>query len=79
MMPANLMREFCKLNDECQDLMRRAMNILGFSARAFDRIIKVARTVADIDDSPDINSDHIAEAIGYRNLDREKWAESLKQ
>ncbi|MFN8396407.1 MAG: YifB family Mg chelatase-like AAA ATPase [Bacteroidia bacterium] len=79
MMPANLMRNFCKLDDECQDLMRRAMNILGFSARAFDRIIKVARTVADIDDSPDITTDHIAEAIGYRNLDREKWAESLKQ
>jgi magnesium chelatase family protein len=74
MMPPKMVREVCKIDKECQDLLQKAMDILGFSARAFDRILKVSRTIADIEDCPLILPQHVAEAIHYRNLDREKWA-----
>ncbi|MCK5806060.1 MAG: ATP-binding protein, partial [Lentisphaeria bacterium] len=61
---------FCALDDATQDLMRMAMTEYGFSARAYDRILKVARTIADLDDSDSIQACHITEAIQYRTLDR---------
>ena len=57
------------------NLLRTAMSRLNLSARAYNRILKVARTIADLDNSPEVKSPHLAEAIGYRNLDRGDWAE----
>jgi magnesium chelatase family protein len=74
MMSPAMVREYCKIDSEGREMLQKAMDILGFSARAFDRILKVSRTIADIADSPNIKSDFVAEAIHYRNLDREKWA-----
>ncbi len=68
------LRKVCELNDESKNLLKHAMNKLNLSARAYDRILKVARTIADLESSQDISSIHIAEAIQYRSLDREDWA-----
>ncbi|MCU1285333.1 MAG: Mg chelatase-related protein [Acidobacteriales bacterium] len=67
-------RAYCELSTECERLLERAMTQQGLSARAHDRILKVARTVADIEAAPQIESKHIAEAIQYRTLDRTYWA-----
>lgn len=66
------MRNFCVMEDGCQDLLRNAIDKLGLSARAYDRILKVSRTIADLDNSEKIKTNHIAEAIQYRNLDRKR-------
>jgi len=66
-------REFCKLNDESMGLLKKAMERLNLSARAFDRILKVSRTIADLEGVENITSTHISEAIQYRSLDREGW------
>lgn len=73
-MSSKLLREHTKLNDTSQQLLKVAMQRLNLSARAYDRILKVARTIADLDDAKDIQVEHISEAINYRNLDREGWA-----
>lgn len=66
--------KYCKLDDTCISLLRQAINSLGLSARAYHRIQKVARTIADLEQSEDIESHHISEAIQYRSVDREEWA-----
>ncbi len=67
------LREFCLLDDSSQDLLRTAISKLGLSARAYDRIIKVARTIADLEGCDNITVPHISEAIQYRSLDRNLW------
>ena len=64
---------FCELDEVSRNLIKTAMDKLSLSARAYDRILKVARTIADLEGTSEIRSDHIAEAIQYRSLDREFW------
>lgn len=73
-MSSKQIREYCQINSEGHALLKNAMEKLGLSARAFDRIIKVSRTIADLDGNENIETEYIAEAIQYRSLDREGWA-----
>ncbi len=66
-------RQFCRLDGECQELLRAAMTELGLSARAHDKVLRVARTIADLDQSETIRPQHLNEAINYRMLDRHLW------
>ena len=66
-------RQYCTLDDACRRIIEMAMDRLGLSARAYDRILKVARTIADLDHSESITTVHLSEAINYRSLDRENW------
>jgi magnesium chelatase family protein len=72
-MTPKLVREFCILDTQGDKLLSYAMEKMGLSARAYDRILKVARTIADLDNSSSIQTSHISEAISYRSLDREDW------
>lgn len=72
-MGSRALRKFCPLNAACQGLMQSAMESLGLSARAHDRILKMARTIADLEGSEAIEEGHLSEAIGYRSLDRRLW------
>ncbi|MDX1590951.1 MAG: YifB family Mg chelatase-like AAA ATPase, partial [Balneolaceae bacterium] len=72
-MSTKVARKICRIDTGGENMLKRAMNSLGLSARAYDRILKVSRTIADLDRSEEIRSNHIAEAIQYRNLDREGW------
>ena len=73
MMNAKMLREFCRLTPASSALLEKAMSRLDLSARAYDRIVKVARTIADMAGAADIAPNHIAEAINYRSLDRDSW------
>ncbi len=72
-MSSTMVREVCRINPAGQTLLKSAMNKLQLSARAYDRILKVARTIADLSASEEIKIEHLAEAIQYRSLDRESW------
>jgi magnesium chelatase family protein len=69
-MGPRLIKKYCALAPDSQKLLEQAMEILGFSARAYHRILKIARTIADLEGAPDIRSAHVSEAIQYRSLDR---------
>lgn len=73
-MPGNRIKDLCAIDQAGAQLLKTAMQRLNLSARAYDRILKVARTIADLDNSVDIQSHHLAEAIHYRSLDRENWS-----
>ncbi len=72
-LPPDLVRKYCTPDDEGKELMREAFETLGLSARGHDRVLRVARTIADLDGSESITADHVAEAIMYRSLDRKYW------
>lgn len=72
-MSSKMIKEFCIINEASQNLIKTAMEKLNLSARAYDRILKVSRTIADLANCIDIKSEHLAEAIQYRSLDREGW------
>ena len=73
-MESRLLHLYAEPDEQGLNLLRNAMTRLNLSARAYDRILKVARTIADLDHSEQVTSIHLAEAISYRNLDRESWA-----
>ncbi|MBS1517061.1 MAG: YifB family Mg chelatase-like AAA ATPase [Bacteroidetes bacterium] len=72
-MTSKEIKEFCRIDPDCENLMKMAITKLGLSARAYDRILKVSRTIADLDGSDIISTAHISEAIQYRSLDRSAW------
>jgi len=73
-MDTQLIKQLCQIDEAGTQLMKTAMSRLKLSARAYDRILKVARTIADLDNSENVRTEHLAEAIQYRSLDRENWA-----
>jgi magnesium chelatase family protein len=74
-MTERMIHQFAEPDETSLDMLRMAMERLSLSARAYSRILKVARTIADLEGSEKVQSYHIAEAIGYRSLDRGDWAE----
>jgi magnesium chelatase family protein len=67
------LKEFCALDDATKEMLKMAMTELNFSARAYERIVKMARTIADLAGAENISSEHISEVIQYRSLDRQLW------
>jgi magnesium chelatase family protein len=73
-MNTQMLRKWCRINEAGNQLLKTAMERLSLSARAYDRILKVARTIADLETSENIELVHLSEAIQLRSLDRENWA-----
>jgi magnesium chelatase family protein len=73
-MPPKLIRKYCAIGDDGEKMLENAITRMGLSARAHDRILKVARTIADLDESENLETRHLGEAIQYRTLDRTYWA-----
>ena len=73
-MSSRLIRKFCLIDSASKGLLENAITRLGLSARAYDRILKVSRTLADLEEKPGIEPQHVSEAIQYRTLDRNFWA-----
>jgi len=72
-MSYKMVRKYCKLDDISRDLLKIALTELGFSARCYDKILRVSRTISDLEGKENINSDHVSEAIQYRSLDINMW------
>ena len=72
-MTPRMIRKHCRIDAESERMLESAMTRLGLSARAYDRILKVSRTIADLEGSDVILSSHVSEAVGYRSLDRTYW------
>jgi magnesium chelatase family protein len=72
-MTPRMIRRHCRIDSESEQMLERAMTRLGLSARAYDRILKVSRTIADLEGFDEIRSTHVSEAVGYRSLDRTYW------
>jgi magnesium chelatase family protein len=75
-MSSKLIREHCEIDSSGKTLLKKAMEKLGLSARAYDRILKVSRTIADLEGKENIQAYHLAEAIQYRSLDRSGWGKN---
>jgi magnesium chelatase family protein len=75
MISPSMIRKYCRICPAGKSLMKKAMENLGLSARAYDRILKVSRTIADLESTEEIRIEHLAEAIQYRSLDRSNWTE----
>jgi magnesium chelatase family protein len=73
-MDSKEIQQYCKIDETGSTILKNAMDKMGLSARAYDRILKVARTISDLDHSTTIEATHLAEAIQMRSLDRESWA-----
>lgn len=72
-MSATLIKKYCHLGSEAQELLKNVFDTMSLSARAYHKILKISRTIADLDDKPEISAEHVAEAISYRGLDRKYW------
>ncbi|HXQ34228.1 MAG TPA: hypothetical protein VN843_09460, partial [Anaerolineales bacterium] len=72
-MTPRMIRAFCQIDSHSEKMLETAMRRLGLSARAYDRILKVSRTIADLEGADAINANHVSEAVGYRSLDRTYW------
>ena len=74
-MSPKVTKEFCVLTDEASNLLKLSFDKLGLSARAYDKILRIARTIADLEESESIELSHVAEAIQFRSLDRKYWSD----